>query len=321
VKAIAYYKQLFAIRPELIVHDLHPDYASTRYALVWAESIGLPLLGVQHHEAHVASCMAEHGLDEPVIGVAFDGTGCGGDGTIWGGEFFTGDYRRLHRVAHLRHVAMPGGEQAIREPWRMAAAHLRDAGRDDASLRNDTPEVALAAVHRQIERRFNSPLTSSAGRLFDAVAALCGVRRRVSFEGQAAIELEGLATGVDASGSYSFAIDNSPEGCLIVDTRPIIAEVDADIRRGREADQVARRFHATVTEVIVEVCLRLAEQTGLEAVVLSGGVFLNALLTEESSARLANAGLRVYRHRRVPPGDGGICLGQVAIAAVRHTLC
>jgi hydrogenase maturation protein HypF len=320
-QAIAYYEQLFAIRPELIVHDLHPDYASTRYALERATSGGTLCLGVQHHEAHVASCMAEHGLDEPVIGVAFDGTGYGSDGTVWGGEFFSGDYHALRREAHLRYVPMPGGEQAIREPWRMAAAHLRDAGRDDHSLRSDVPEAALATVRRQMERQFNAPQTSSAGRLFDAVAALCNVRRRVSFEGQAAIELEGVATGREASGTYPFGIEPSSDGCLVVDTRPLIAAIDAEVLSGREPSLIGRRFHATMAEIIVQVCLRLARASGLDAVVLSGGVFLNALLLEETTARLAHEGFRVYRHRRVPPGDGGICLGQLAIAAARHDLC
>jgi hydrogenase maturation protein HypF len=312
VAAIAHYERLFALQPALIVHDLHPDYASSRYARErGCEEVAL--LAVQHHHAHLASCMAENGLDEPVIGVAFDGAGYGSDGAVWGGEFLTGDYRAFRRAAHLRYVAMPGGEQAIREPWRMAAAHLADAGQDTGWLREYSPATALAATLRMIERRLNAPSTSSAGRLFDAVAALAGVRPRVSFEGQAAIELEGLAAGETADGAYPFAI--VPGSPLVIDTRPLIAEVAAERRRGRAAAVVGRRFHTTLVEIVAQVCLRLAAESGLSAVVLSGGVFLNALLTREVTLRLTRDGFRVYRHRRVPPGDGGLCLGQLAVAA------
>ncbi len=315
--AITHYERLFAIQPELIAHDQHPDYASTRYAREHACSV--PLLPVQHHHAHLASCMAEHGLDEPVIGVIFDGTGFGTDGAVWGGEFLAGDYLACRRAAHLRYVCMPGGEQAIREPWRMAAAQLADAGRDPTLVGDDISAPALAATRRQIERRFNAPLTSSVGRLFDAVAAIVGVRHRVSFDGQAAIELESLATDAVPAGRYSFEIVTVPEGdppatALIVDTRPIVSEVAAQARRV-DAAVIARRFHSTLVEIVAQVCGRLADQTGLAAVVLSGGVFQNALLSGETAARLARDGFRVYQHRRVPAGDGGLCLGQLAVAA------
>jgi len=315
--AITHYERLFAIEPELIAHDLHPDYRSTRYAQERAPSV--PLLPVQHHHAHMASCMAEHGLDEPVIGVIFDGTGYGSDGAVWGGEFLTGDYRAYRRAAHLRYVAMPGGEQAIREPWRMAAAHLADARLEAAPLRDHVSAAALAATHRQIERRFNAPLTSSVGRLFDAVAALAGVRRCVSFDGQAAIELESLATDAVPDGWYSFEIvtvqqGDPPAATLVIDTRPLIAEVAAEARRV-DAALIARRLHSTLVEIVAQVSTRLAAQTGLATVVLSGGVFSNALLSCETAARLTRDGFRVYRHRRVPPGDGGLCLGQLAVAA------
>ena len=317
VSAIEHYERLFAIEPALIAHDLHPDYASTRYALDRGCGGNVPLLAVQHHHAHVASGMAENGLDEPVIGVAFDGNGYGSDGAVWGGEFFTGDYREFRRSAHLRYVAMPGGDRAIREPWRMAAAHLADAGQDPGLLQGRVPPAALATVHQMIERRLNAPLTSSAGRLFDAVSALAGVRSHVSFEGQAAMELESLAADADHDadtvGVYSFAIE--PGTPLVIDTRPLIAEAADEARRGRSASVIARRFHATLVEIVARVCTRLAEDTGLDAVVLSGGVFLNAWLTREVCGRLARDGFRVYRHRRVPPGDGGLCLGQLAIAA------
>jgi hydrogenase maturation protein HypF len=316
VAAVGHYERLFELRPELLVHDLHPDYASTRYSSERGESI--PRLGVQHHHAHVASCMAENGLDQPVIGVAFDGTGYGTDGTIWGGEFLVGDYRGFRRAAHLRYVPMPGGEQAIREPWRMAAAYLIDAGQSDAPLRERVPAIALDTVGRMLDRRLNAPLTSSIGRLFDGVAALAGVRDRVSYEGQAAMELEWLATQCMTDAVYPFELlePASRESPLVVDTRPLICSVLEDVRRGLEAALVGRRFHATVTEFVVDVCKRLRAQTGLAAVALTGGVFLNSLLTCDVVERLERDGFRVYRHKLVPPGDGGLSLGQLAIAAV-----
>jgi hydrogenase maturation protein HypF len=320
-EAIAHYERLFDQSPGCLVHDLHPDYASTRYAEDHAGV--LPTIAVQHHHAHMASCMAENRLDEPVIGVSFDGTGYGTDGTIWGGEFLVGDYLGFRRAAHLRPVVLPGGEQAIREPWRMAAVYLLDAGRDLTPLADSVDPTTLRAVERMVARRVNSPITTSAGRLFDAVAALAGVRRRVSYEGQAAIELEWLATGVELNGSYPFEIaearpDGTSPNTLVLDMRPMIAEIAEEVSRGMERAVIARRFHSTMVEVIARVCGRLRPVTGLDAVVISGGVFLNALLTAEAVARLKGKGFRVYRHRQVPPNDGGLCLGQLAVAAARQ---
>jgi hydrogenase maturation protein HypF len=314
---IAHFERLFSITPERLVHDLHPDYASTRYARERNQSSAAPdlLIPVQHHHAHIASCMAENGVDEPVVGVAFDGTGYGLDGTVWGGEFLMADYREFRRVAHLRPVVMPGGEQAIREPWRMALAHLHDAGLDDSVFANRAAPGARATVRHQIERRLNAPWTSSMGRLFDAVAALVGLCPRARFEGQAAIELEGLATGLAPDGSYPFAlVGDSP---VVIDTRPLIAAVLDDATRGRNAAEIGRRFHSTVVEIVAQVCSRLAGASGLASVAFSGGVFLNALLTAEAGTRLERDGFRVYRHRHVPPSDGGLCLGQLAIAAAQ----
>jgi hydrogenase maturation protein HypF len=317
VAAIEHYERLFATRPEHLVHDLHPDYASTGYARGCARVGSAPdsLIPVQHHHAHVASCMAEHGLVERVIGVALDGTGYGSDGAVWGGEFLLADYRDFHRAAHLRYVPMAGGEQTIREPWRMAVAHLSDAGLNSAILQGQVSATALAIARRQIERGFNAPPTSSVGRLFDAVAAMAGVRRSVRYEGQAAIELEGLAAGIAPDGIYPFELtDGAP---LVVDTRPLIAGVAADAQRGHSASLIGRRFHSTLVEIIALVCARLSAASGLDTVALTGGVFLNALLTREAGGRLERDGFRVYRHRRVPPSDGGISLGQLAIAAAR----
>ena len=322
-EAIAHYECIFNLRPELLVHDLHADYQSTRYV---REHAGLcPTLGVQHHHAHMASCMAENSLREEVIGVTFDGTGLGTDGTIWGGEFLAGGYRAFRRSAHLRPVAMPGGERAIREPWRMAASYLADAGQNVSMLSDRIPVPSLTVVETMITRRINAPLTTSAGRLFDAVAALAGVRQQVSYEGQAAIELEWLASEVAADGVYAFDVVESREGdhpsveSLVLDMRPTMIEIAGDVRCGVSPGVIARRFHSTIVEAIARVCGRLRAKTGLDAVVLSGGVFLNALLTEEVAARLAGDGFRAYRHRHVPPNDGGLSLGQLAVAAAHES--
>jgi hydrogenase maturation protein HypF len=320
LKDIDLYQQLFAIEPELVAHDLHPDYVTTRYALEQTARRGKQLLGIQHHHAHMASCMAEHGLVVPVIGVTFDGTGFGTDGTVWGGEFLVGDYMSFRRAAHLHAVGMPGGDQAIREPWRMAAAHLADAQVESPSLTARISHVQWRAIHRMLERRFHTPLTSSAGRLFDAVAAVAGVRDRVSYEGQAAIELEWLAVNQKPDGAYPFEViqprdDGSAERPFIVDTRPLVAAVAQEVSKGMPTAVIARRFHTTMVDLIADACGRIRQATGLGVVVLSGGVFLNALLTQEASARLRSDGFRVYRHELVPPSDGGLSLGQVAIAA------
>jgi hydrogenase maturation protein HypF len=314
-RAIEHYGRLFQFRPERIVHDLHPDYASTRHAGTFDPAF--PRLAVQHHHAHLASCLADNGVDEPAIGVTFDGTGYGLDGAIWGGEFLVGDCRGFTRAARLRYVPMPGGDQAIREPWRMALTHLLDAGLDDAPLLGRIPAPALATIRRMIERRLNAPLTSSMGRLFDAVAALAGVRARASYEGQPAVELEGLAASSRDPGVYPFDLEEAREAdpCLVVDTRPLVREVAHDVLRGRDASAIGRKFHSTVASLVVRVCGVLRERTGVDAVALSGGVFLNALLTGEVIEELEREGFHVYRHRQVPPGDGGLCLGQLAIAA------
>ncbi|HJT78759.1 MAG TPA: hypothetical protein VJ739_16260 [Gemmataceae bacterium] len=302
------YQDLFAVRPRLLVHDLHPDYATTRYAQQRAAAEGSTLLSVQHHHAHVAACMAEHGLDEPVIGVAFDGTGYGTDGAVWGGEFLVGDYRAFRRAAHLRYVGMPGGDQAIREPWRMAVAHLADAGAASAVLEARLLPCQYRTIRRMLARGFNTPRTSSAGRLFDAVAALIGLRDRVRYEGQAAVELEWLATGTRPDGTYPFELSLPGSGApgeapLVVDTRPLIGAVAQEVAKGADPARVARRFHTTLVEIIAVVCGRVREAAGLAGVVLSGGVFLNALLTGEVSARLSGEGFRIYRGGH----GGGVC--------------
>jgi hydrogenase maturation protein HypF len=319
-EAIAHYERLFDCRAEVLVHDLHPDYASTQYAQAHAGA--RPTMAVQHHHAHMASCMAEHGLNEPVIGVTFDGTGFGSDGTIWGGEFLIGDYREFRRAAHFRTVRMPGGEAATREPWRMAAAYRVDAGIDlTASCAPGDPQ-SLRVIQSMLARGINSPYTTSAGRLFDTVASLAGVRQLALYEGQAAIELEWASSQVTPDFTYPFEIvehadASTRETTLILDMRPMIVQVHEEARRGVPAALIGRRFHSTIVELIAQVCDRLRSASGLDAVVLSGGVFMNALLTVEALESLMARGFRVYRHERVPPNDGGICLGQLAVAASR----
>jgi hydrogenase maturation protein HypF len=313
---IELYQRSFSVEPRVIVHDLHPDYASTRYALRRCGEQALRRVAVQHHHAHMASCMAEHGLNEPVIGVCFDGTGFGTDGKIWGGEFLVGDYREFRRAAHLRYVAMPGGDAAIKSPWRMAVAYLADANWiGEAPLFQRIPQADLRTTRLMLQKGFNSPLTSSAGRLFDAVAALVGVRDFVSFEGQAAIELEFLATKSSDRGYYPFEIGTSAE--MVIDTRPLILAVTSDVSTGCQPHIIARRFHSTMARIVEEICRKIRADSRINVVVLSGGGFMNALLAVESQAKLGAAGFTVYCHERVPANDGGLSLGQLAIAAQR----
>jgi hydrogenase maturation protein HypF len=318
VAAIEHYQRLFRMEPRRLVHDLHPDYASTRYAAERARHAGIEVMAVQHHHAHMASAMAEHALAGPVIGVCFDGAGWGGDGTVWGGEFLLGDARDFRRAAHLGYVVMPGGEAAVREPWRMAMAHLAHAGEDvgGTPLAGRLAPDHMRTLQRMIERGVNAPRTSSVGRLFDAVAALAGVCDRASFEGQAAMMLESLASSLAPDGSYPFEVLASA-GCLVVDPRPLVRTVAAEVRAGVAPAVIARRFHSTIVDVVTTVCERIRAASGVNAVVLSGGVFVNAIVAGEASGRLAEAGFRAYRHGIMPPNDGGLCLGQLAIAAAR----
>ncbi len=319
---LQHYERLFSITPELIACDLHPDYASTRYAHERAQRTGCRLLAVQHHHAHLASCLAENGVRHPVIGVIWDGAGYGTDGAVWGGEFLVGDCRSARRAASFRYVHMPGGEQAIRHPWRMALAHLVDAGLDEDLLRERVNARELQTVRAMLERSFNSPRTSSVGRLFDTVASLAAVRDHVAYEGQAAVELEWLASNIPPGEGYPWELsdersENSAEPQWIIDTRPLIREVAQERCRNTNRAWIARRFHSTLVEILLAVCRRIREDTGLSAVALSGGVFLNALLTSESARRLANEGFQIYRHRVVPANDGGLSLGQLAVVAAQ----
>jgi hydrogenase maturation protein HypF len=250
-----------------------------------------------------------------------DGTGYGDDGTVWGGEFLLCDRRTSRRLAHLRVLPMPGGERAIREPWRMALAYLRDAGVDSEVLRPPVGTEAARVIRQMLERGLNCPRTSSAGRLFDAVSALCGVCQRSSYEGQAAIELEWAGARASAAGDqriYPYelqALDN--DGPLIVDTRPLIRAIAGELRAGQPTPSIARRFHATLGAIIAEVCSTLGARYGLERVVLAGGVFANSLLLADATERLSTANFQIFRPHLYPAGDGGLSLGQVGIAAAR----
>ncbi len=315
-EAIAHFERLFRVRPEALAHDLHPDYLSTRYAQARAEQENLPVIRVQHHHAHIAACMVEHGLagDFPVIGVSFDGTGYGDDGAIWGGEFLIANYQGYQRAYHLAYVPLPGGDQAIREPWRMALSWLNQAA---IEWSDDLPPVRaasfdLSVLRRQLTTGLNAPPTSSIGRLFDAVSALTGVRCHVNYEAQAAIELEARVDGQERR-SYPFEISGS-----VVDPAPLFHCLVADLRAGVPTESIAARFHNGLAAMVHRVCNQLRERHGISHVVLSGGVWQNVTLLAETAKRLREDGYVIYCHRRVPANDGGLSIGQVAIA--RHSL-
>ncbi len=318
VHTVTHLSETLEIKPELVACDLHPDYLSSRFA----EDSGLPYIKVQHHHAHLASCMAENGLDGDVIGVIFDGTGYGPDSMIWGGEFLVGGYDGYQRAGHFRLVQMPGGDAAVREPWRMAMAYLYQALGDEAFLLDHQiarilPESERLLFARILRRAINSPLTSSCGRLFDAVAALLNIRHTVSYDGQGAIELEALAERVDQGRSYSYQIVQDYPHPLQLDFSPMFVEILQEINSAVETSVIAHRFHQTVASAATDVCQRIAAATGLDRIILSGGVFQNRLLSEMIYTVLTDLGLQVFTHRLVPPNDGGIALGQAAIAGRR----
>jgi hydrogenase maturation protein HypF len=319
IQGIEHFRRIFDIEPAVVAHDLHPDYLSSKYA---AGLAGVELTGVQHHHAHIASCLADNNFGEPVIGVAFDGTGYGPDGTIWGGEFLVAGLTDFERLASFSPVPMPGGAAAIRQPWRMAASYLLAAYGSD-------PPAGLAvrerhdrqwdAVTTMAARGINSPLTSSAGRLFDAFAAVLGVRDAVNYEGQAAIELEQLADPAE-TGSYPVTVtrdDRSGSGQLLVHGTDLIRAGLEDLAAGTAMPVIAGRFHNGISAVIATVCARMRERTGLDVVALSGGVFQNLLLSARVAGQLEAAGFRVLQHSRVPCNDGGISLGQAVVAGAR----
>ncbi|HEY2766182.1 MAG TPA: carbamoyltransferase HypF [Pseudonocardiaceae bacterium] len=315
-EGIEHFRRLFDVQPEIVAHDLHPEYLSTKYALDLAEAepADVELVAVQHHHAHIASCLADNGHPGPVLGVAFDGLGYGSDGTLWGGEFLLADLTGFQRLGHLVPVPLPGGATAIRQPWRMAAAYLGADVPDELRRRNAEQWDAVLAM---AERGVNAPLTSSAGRLFDAVAAILGVRDAINYEGQAAVELEQRADRAE-QGSYPARVTEGPT--MQLHGADLVRCVVDDLGAGVAPEVIATRFHHGVADAIVRICRALRETTGIDTAALSGGVFQNILLLERTVAGLEQAGFRVLTHSRVPPNDGGISLGQVAVAAARSSL-
>ncbi|MBX6767015.1 MAG: carbamoyltransferase HypF [Actinomadura rubrobrunea] len=313
VEGIAHYRRLFGVRPQVVAHDRHPEYLSTKYALEQADA---EPVAVQHHHAHIASCLADNGACGPVIGVAFDGLGYGDDGVLWGGELLVADLAGYERAGHLEAVPMPGGAKAIREPWRMAAAYL------DALYGDDLPDLDVvrrnrerwAAVTRMARTGTNAPLTTSAGRLFDAVAAVAGVRDSVTYEGQAAVELE-QRVHLGEHGAYQAGLAEGPE--LVVSGKDLVRAAVEDLAAGAEVGRVAARFHNGLARAVVDAAELLRSRTGLGTVALSGGVFQNVVLLERVVSGLEGAGFAVLVHSRVPPNDGGVSLGQAVVAAAR----
>ena len=326
---ISRFKRILEVEPQLLAYDLHPDYFSTRWALGQSS---IKRIGVQHHHAHIASCMAENHLDGKVIGIALDGTGYGTDGAVWGGEVLLATYADFQRVAHLDYVPMPGGAAAITEPWRMAVSYLHKHFGEtlwdleipfvrelDVGAHRDAPlRKQVALLVRMLERGVNSPLTSSCGRLFDAVSALAGIRKRVNYEAQAAIEFEAAIAGEGEVAGYPFEI--RPEGSgWIIDTRPLFAALVNDLRCGVPAGIVSRRFHEGFVDVLARTAKLIHGETGLDNICLSGGSFQNVFLLEHLKRRLEAEGLNVFTHSEVPCGDGGLSLGQALVAAHRSS--
>jgi hydrogenase maturation protein HypF len=314
-KVTADFQRLYEVDPDLIACDLHPDYLSSKFA----RQTGVPVVAVQHHYAHVLACMAENELDAPVLGVSWDGTGWGADRTIWGGEFLLVDETSFSRVAHFRPFKLPGGESAIRQPRRIALGVLYEIlgerlfGYRDLMLPWNFCGIELSTLQQMLKREINSPVTSSVGRLFDAVASLVGLRHQTSFEGQAAMELESsIQRGIEDA--YPFEVQEN--GSAVVDWEPMILEIVEELQRGQTVGVIAARFHNTLAEVVVNISRRI----GTPRVALTGGCFQNKYLTERTVQRLQAEGFRPYWHQRVPPNDGGIALGQV-MAALRAHRC
>ncbi len=317
---IGLYKKLFRIEPEIMAYDRHPEYLSTKYALQVGSAQGLSLIPVQHHHAHIVSCLVENEVDGPIIGVAFDGTGYGTDGTIWGGEFLLADWRSFQRVGHLEYVPLPGGETAIKKPYRMALSYLYTLLGEDFSLEglpvSKLYPTELEIIRQQLRRGVNCPLTSSAGRLFDAVSALVGVREEIDYEAQAVIELEMIASNeVDEfePNCYPFSIVEH-QGMRVVKLGELFSMIVQDVKNQVPVPVISLKFHNTVAQIIARMCKLIARESGIAQVALSGGVFQNRLLLKLATSALQGENLGVLTHHRVPCNDGGISLGQAVIA-------
>jgi hydrogenase maturation protein HypF len=292
----------------MAVSDLHPDYLSSRYA----EEMGLPLIKVQHHHAHIASCMADNHLDDRrLIGLSFDGTGYGTDGAIWGGEVLLASYLDFERFAHLEYLPLPGGDSAIRHPWRIAVAYTHALGIDIDGLQfqQDIDHQAINIVRQQIDKQINTPVTSSMGRLFDAVASLIGIRNDVTYEAQAAIEMEVLSRPfVPRAKAYPYSMDKT------IRVKDMLNAIVQDIRNEELIGMIGARFHKTIAHIAIDICKRARTKTSLNEVALSGGVWQNQILLDLVRSGLEKQGFIVYFHKQVPTNDGGLALGQVVIA-------
>ncbi len=321
---ISLYKRLFHLKPEFIAYDIHPDYLSTRYAKEQSGG-GIKLVAVQHHHAHIVSCMVDNGVEKPVIGVAFDGTGMGDDGHIWGGEFLVADYQGFTRMGHLEYLPLPGGDAAIKRPYRTAIGYilslLGEAALNDLAHQPQSafsPRVSKLEreiIARQIERRLNTPLTSSMGRLFDAVSALAGIREEIDYEGQAAVELEMAAYKESPEDDQSYPYHITAEGEMkIVSLADLLSAIIKELAQGVSPGKISLKFHNTIARMTGEMCRLLAGETGIDRVALSGGVFQNRLLLRKTVKLLEDGGSEVFTHRQAPCNDGGISLGQAVIA-------
>jgi len=316
-ESITSFKKMFEVKPEIIACDLHPDYLSTQYAEEIKVKKGLKVVRVQHHHAHIVSCMAENNIKEKVIGVAYDGTGYGDDGNIWGGEFLLCDLKEYIRVGHLKYYPLPGGDKAIAEPWRMVYSYLYSiygprAKKIDIDFIRRMDYDKLSIIEKMIDKNINSPLTSSCGRLFDAASSLIGIRDEVTYEGQAAMELESFcAYGIKKR--YNFCICKEGEE-FIIDPQEIFIDIIKDLKKGIDKKVIAAKFHNTVAEFTVNLCGKIRENTGINKIALSGGVFQNRYLTDKIISLLEKDDFQVYTQRKVPPNDGGISLGQAVVA-------
>lgn len=313
-ESVSRFKKLFRVNPTLVAHDLHPDYLSTRYA----KELNLPLVGIQHHHAHIASCMAEHQLDEKVIGIALDGVGYGDDGNIWGGEFLICDFSDYHRYTHFEYIKMPGGDSATKHPWRMALSYLYQYYGDAYSelqlefLRN-IPQHEIDLVHSMLQKDINCPLTSSTGRLFDAVAALTGICTEASFHAEAPMRLEAAIDNISAE-RYPYKIDSS------IKFESLFKGIIEDLQNGKSNDEIATKFHQTIINIIFATAKKMREVYKINKVVLSGGSFQNRYLLQHIENLLADNGFETYAHEKVPSNDGGLALGQLVIAAKKREL-
>ncbi len=315
---IALYRRIFRIKPKAIARDMHPDYLPSKWAEEQSFKENLKLIDIQHHHAHIAGCIAENGLCEPVIGIAFDGTGYGTDGNIWGGEFLTADLKGFKRKAHFEYLPLPGGEAAVKKPYRTAIGYIyrllgKEALTGGIPCLDKIDATELELIKQQVDKSLNTPLTSSCGRLFDAVSALIGVCGDINYSAQAAIELEMAAYGVEDAKSYRFALAEE-NGIIVIRIKSLLEDIIAELKNGTLKEVISARFHNTISQITLKLCQNIAKESGLNTVALSGGCFQNRRLLKGLSALLKEKGFKVITHRFVPPNDGCISLGQAVIA-------